>query len=173
MAANRRRGGGGRRKRSRDPRPVEWEPKTKLGRYVKGGKITTMHDALHSGLAIREPQIIDILLPELSDEVLDVNMVQRMTDSGRRVKFVITVVVGNGQGYFCHVQGRSGICTGENYVFHRFTPQLFDALLTHDPAQCINDIAFATAVGIVPNGLGANQPRIAYTTAAHAPAHAN
>jgi len=99
MAGPRRRGGQGRRKRTREPRPVEWDPKTKLGRYVKSGKITTMHDALHSGLTIREPQIIDILLPELSDEVLDVNMVQRMTDSGRRVKFVITVVVGNKDGY--------------------------------------------------------------------------
>jgi len=99
MAGPRRKGGQGRRKRTREPRPVEWDPKTKLGRYVKSGKITTMHDALHSGLTIREPQIIDILLPELSDEVLDVNMVQRMTDSGRRVKFVITVVVGNKDGY--------------------------------------------------------------------------
>jgi len=99
MAGPRRRGGQGRRKRTREPRPVGWDPKTNLGRYVKSGKITTMHDALHSGLTIREPQIIDILLPELSDEVLDVNMVQRMTDSGRRVKFVITVVVGNKDGY--------------------------------------------------------------------------
>jgi len=31
--------------------------------------------------------------------VLDVNMVQRMTDSGRRVKFAITAVVGNRDGY--------------------------------------------------------------------------
>jgi len=99
MAATRRKSGSRRRNRRREPRPVEWEPKTKLGRYVKSGKITTMHDALHSGLALREPQIIDILLPELNDEVLDVNMVQRMTDSGRRVKFVITVVVGNQNGY--------------------------------------------------------------------------
>jgi small subunit ribosomal protein S5 len=58
-----------------------------------------MHDALASGLPLREPEIVDILLPELGDEVLDVNMVQRMTDSGRRVKFVITVVVGNNDGY--------------------------------------------------------------------------
>ena len=40
-----------------------------------------------------------MLLPELSDEVLDVNMVQRMTDSGRRVNFVITTVVGNCDGF--------------------------------------------------------------------------
>jgi small subunit ribosomal protein S5 len=66
---------------------------------VKAGTITTIHDALKSGLPLREPEIVDILLPELDDEVLDVNMVQRMTDSGRRVKFVITVVVGNNDGY--------------------------------------------------------------------------
>lgn len=79
--------------------PVSWDPKTKLGKLVASGKITTMHDALMSGLPIREPEIVDILLPDIEDEVLDVNMVQRMTDSGRRVKFVITVVVGNMDGY--------------------------------------------------------------------------
>ncbi|HEC82132.1 MAG TPA: 30S ribosomal protein S5 [Thermoplasmatales archaeon] len=78
---------------------MEWEPKTRLGHLVKSGEITTIHDALKSRLPLREPEIVDILLPDLKDEVIDVNMVQRMTDSGRRVKFVITVVVGNGDGY--------------------------------------------------------------------------
>ncbi len=58
-----------------------------------------MSDALRTGLPLREPEIIDILLPDLDDEVLDVNMVQRMTDSGRRVSFTITAVVGNGDGF--------------------------------------------------------------------------
>lgn len=78
---------------------AEWTPKTRLGKLVAEGKITSMSDALKSRLHIREPEIIDILLPELADEVLDVNMVQRMTDSGRRVKFAITVVVGNRDGF--------------------------------------------------------------------------
>lgn len=94
------RGGKGRpQRRKRDPTPVEWTPKTKLGRMVKSGEITTMSDALRKGLPIREPEIADILLPGLEDEVIDVNMVQRMTDSGRRIKFVITVAVGNNDGY--------------------------------------------------------------------------
>jgi small subunit ribosomal protein S5 len=76
-----------------------WVPKTRLGKLVKDGKITTIKDALATGLRIREPEIIDILLPELDDEVLDVNMVQRMTDSGRRVRFAIMTVVGNQNGY--------------------------------------------------------------------------
>jgi small subunit ribosomal protein S5 len=76
-----------------------WMPKTRLGKLVKDGKITTIKDALATGLPIREPEIIDILLPDLDDEVLDVNMVQRMTDSGRRVRFAIMTVVGNSNGY--------------------------------------------------------------------------
>lgn len=78
---------------------VAWVPKTKLGKLVYSGKITTMSDALATRLPIKEPEVVDILLPELMDEVLDVNMVQRMTDSGRRVRFAITAVVGNGDGF--------------------------------------------------------------------------
>jgi len=77
----------------------DWVPRTRLGRKVLDGEIKTMSEALRSGLPLRETEIVDILLPGLEDEVLDVNMVQRMTDSGRRVNFVITVVVGNGDGF--------------------------------------------------------------------------
>jgi small subunit ribosomal protein S5 len=66
---------------------------------VEKGEITTMADALKTRLPLREPEIVDILLPDLEDEVLDVNMVQRMTDSGRRVRFAITTVVGNSNGF--------------------------------------------------------------------------
>ncbi len=103
MAVPRRRGRRGQKGRGR-PRPVkdisvEWVPKTRLGEMIKNGKITNMSDALKSGLPLRETEIVDILLPELDDEVIDVNMVQRMTDSGRRIKFVITVAVGNMNGF--------------------------------------------------------------------------
>jgi small subunit ribosomal protein S5 len=77
----------------------DWVPLTRLGQLVRSGEITNMHDALASGLPLREPEIVDVLLPNMEDEVLDVNMVQRMTDSGRRVRFSITVVVGNRDGY--------------------------------------------------------------------------
>jgi small subunit ribosomal protein S5 len=76
-----------------------WSPKTQLGIMVEKGEITSMEDALKTRLPLREPEIIDILLPDLVDEVLDVNMVQRMTDSGRRVRFAVTTVVGNSNGY--------------------------------------------------------------------------
>lgn len=84
---------------SREERLRDWHPRTQLGKLVQAGKLPNMHEVLKTGLNIREIEIVDMLLPEMEDEVLDVNMVQRMTDSGRRVKFAITTVVGNNDGY--------------------------------------------------------------------------
>ncbi len=77
----------------------EWVPRTRLGKLVAEGKIKTIDEALASGLPLKEPQIVDVLLPNLEDEVLEISMVQRMTDSGRRSKFRVTAVVGNRDGY--------------------------------------------------------------------------
>ncbi len=85
---------------------VEWVPQTRLGKLVKDGQVTNMGEALASGLPIREYQIVDALIPEIRDEVLDINMVQRMTDSGRRVKFRATVIVGNGDGFIGIGEGK-------------------------------------------------------------------
>ncbi len=76
-----------------------WEPRTTLGKLVKKKAITTIEQALKSGYPLKEPEIVDYLLRDLKEEVLDINLVQRMTDSGRRVKFRICAVVGNGDGY--------------------------------------------------------------------------
>ena len=78
---------------------ADWVPKTRLGQMVLNGEITNMSDALATKLPLREPEIVDILLPDLKDEVIDLNMVQRMTDSGRRVRFAVTCIVGNGDGF--------------------------------------------------------------------------
>ncbi len=78
---------------------VEWIPTTKLGKMVADEKITTIEDALASGLPLREHGIVDMLVPDMRDEILDINMVQRMTDSGRRVKFRVIVAIGNENGF--------------------------------------------------------------------------
>ncbi len=83
-----------------------WIPKTRLGRLISEGKITTFDDAVATGFPIKEPEIIDSLLSELTDEVLDINMVQRMTDSGRRVKFRAAVAIGNREGYVGFAEGK-------------------------------------------------------------------
>ncbi len=94
------------REREFEEEAVEWVPQTRLGKLVKEGQVTTMAEALASGLPIREYQIVDALIPEIRDEVLDINMVQRMTDSGRRVKFRATVIVGNGDGFVGMGEGK-------------------------------------------------------------------
>jgi len=95
--------GGRRRRRSASDEAVAalrtWTPKTRLGREVMAGRIITFEAAIASGLPIREVQIIDALMPNLEDEVIKVNMIQRMTDSGRRVRFNVMACVGNKDGY--------------------------------------------------------------------------
>lgn len=95
--------GGRRRRRSASDEAIAslrtWTPKTRLGREVMAGRIITYEAAIASGLPIRESAIVDALLPNLEDEVIKVNMVQRMTDSGRRVRFNVMACVGNKDGY--------------------------------------------------------------------------
>ncbi|ASJ09922.1 30S ribosomal protein S5 [Thermococcus sp. P6] len=92
-----------------DPREItqrvleEWEPKTKLGRLVKEGQITDIHEIFRKGYQIKEPEIVDVLLPEVNmrenQEVLDIALTVRMTDSGRRIRFRVLAAVGNRDGY--------------------------------------------------------------------------
>jgi|TARA_B100000902_G_scaffold59612_2_gene66653 small subunit ribosomal protein S5 len=90
-------------RRRRGPDPLaglrSWQPRTRLGRMVINGEILTYEEAMATGLPIREVEIVDALLPNLTDDVLAVNMIQRMTDSGRRVRFNVLCVVGNSDGY--------------------------------------------------------------------------
>ena len=76
----------------------EWVPKTKLGRLVKEGHINSIEEILQNNYRIREPEIVDALFPDLRQEVVDVSMVQRQSDSGQQKSFRLTVVVGNGEG---------------------------------------------------------------------------
>jgi len=92
-----------RQRRRRQPRtetnPLDdWVPKTKLGRLVKEGHINSIDEIMQNNLRIRESQIVDALFPDLRQEVVDVTLVQRQSDSGQQKSFRITVVVGNGEG---------------------------------------------------------------------------
>ncbi|MDD3753925.1 MAG: 30S ribosomal protein S5 [Methanobacterium sp.] len=85
----------------------EWEPKTNLGRMVKEGEITSIDEIFDRGLPIMELEIVDFLLPDLEEEVMDVNLVQRMHKSGRKVNFRVIVAVGNKKGYVGLGQGKA------------------------------------------------------------------
>ena len=63
------------------------------------GKITSIKDIFEQNIPIKEPEIVDALLPDMKNEVLDVSIVQKQTDAGEITKFKIGVVVGNGDGY--------------------------------------------------------------------------
>ncbi|NJE00005.1 30S ribosomal protein S5 [Thermococcus sp. LS1] len=92
-----------------DPREIaqrvleEWQPRTKLGMLVKEGQITDIHEIFRKGYQIKEPEIVDVLLPEVNlrenQEVLDIALTVRMTDSGRRIRFRVLAAVGNRDGY--------------------------------------------------------------------------
>jgi len=75
-----------------------WQPRTEMGRMVKEGKITSISEILRKGQRPREPEIVDVLVPNLKEDVLGIASVQRMHKSGRRAKFRIVAVVGNRDG---------------------------------------------------------------------------
>jgi len=88
--------------RRRRPRAVEaalerWVPKTRLGRMVLEGQITSIHEIFQEGYGIKEVEIVDSLLPELTDNVIDINLVQKQTDAGERSRFQAIVAIGDGE----------------------------------------------------------------------------
>jgi len=78
---------------------VKWVPKTKLGEMVLSGQIVSIQDILSQGLKIKEPEIVDALLPNLQQEVLGIGLVQKQTDAGEKTRFRAVVAVGNEDGF--------------------------------------------------------------------------
>jgi len=86
---------------------TQWVPRTSLGKQVLEGKITSIKEVFEQNIPIKEPEIVDMLLPDMKHEVLDVNIVQKQTDAGEITKFKIGVVVGNNDGYIGMGIGKS------------------------------------------------------------------
>jgi len=86
--------------RERETASLEaWVPKTRLGKMIQEGKIASVDEVFLSGLKISEPQIVDALIPDLQEEVINVNLVQKQTDAGEKSSFKAIVAVGNRDGY--------------------------------------------------------------------------
>jgi len=77
----------------------EWTPRTRLGRLVQQGKISSIEEIFAEGLKIREPEIVDMLLPDIQEEVIHIGIVQKQTDAGEKTRFKAIVAIGNGNGY--------------------------------------------------------------------------
>ncbi len=92
----------------------EWKPKTEIGRKVASGEITDIDVLFRKGIKIPEPEIVDILLPNLESETIFIGgstgkgggirrtvtrRTTRMHKSGRRYTASAMVVIGNKDGY--------------------------------------------------------------------------
>jgi small subunit ribosomal protein S5 len=77
----------------------EWVPRTRIGKMVKEGKITSIDEIFAMNVPILEPEIVDYLLPDLNHEIIDVGIVQKQTDAGELSRFRVVVIVGNENGY--------------------------------------------------------------------------
>ncbi len=80
-------------------REAGWVPKTKLGKMVQSGQALSLDDVFTQGLRVMEPEIVDVLLPGLKQEVLGIGFVQKQTDAGEKSRFRAVVAVGDNNGY--------------------------------------------------------------------------
>ena len=99
--SRRRRGGDKRRYKETGTaqRLENWVPRTSIGKMVQEGQITSIEEVFAEGQKIREPEIVDVLLPDLQEEVININLVQKQSDAGEKSRFKAVVAVGNRDGY--------------------------------------------------------------------------
>jgi len=101
---------------------VDWKPVTALGKLVKEGKISSIEEVFALGHLILEPKIVDILLPNLQEDLLLIGQAkgkfgggkrrifrqtQKKTSEGNKMKFTTCAVVGNRDGYVGVAVGKS------------------------------------------------------------------
>jgi len=92
----------------------KWNPRTRLGREVKEGKIKDIDSVFKSGLKILEYQIVDKLIPNLESDLILIGQskgkfgggkrriwrqTQKKTAEGNVPSFACMAVVGNRDGY--------------------------------------------------------------------------
>lgn len=91
-----------------------WQPKTSLGKMVKSRQLTTMDEVIATGKPILEPEIVDMLLPNMESDLLMIGQskgkfgggsrrvfrqTQKKTKEGNKPKFSTYAVIGNKDGY--------------------------------------------------------------------------
>ena len=91
--------GRGRGERELERSLEQWVPRTQLGKMIQEGRVTSIEEVFMGGLQLRESQIVDALLPDLQEEVININLVQKQTDAGEKSRFKAIVAVGNRDGY--------------------------------------------------------------------------
>ena len=99
-----------------------WSPKTSLGEQVKKGEIKEIEEILDKGYKILESEIVDVLIPNATVDLLMVGQskgkfgggqkrvfkqTQKKTREGNKPKFLTFAIVGNESGYIGIGSGKS------------------------------------------------------------------
>ena len=99
-----------------------WKPRTSVGKKVKEGSIKGIDEVLDSNKKILEPEIVDLLLPNMATDLLMVGQskgkfgggqkrvfrqTQKKTQEGNKPKFATIAVIGNSDGYVGIGYGKS------------------------------------------------------------------
>lgn len=99
-----------------------WIPRTALGREVRAGKIKSIDEIFNRGVKIMEPEIVDLLLPNLIVDALFIGQAKGKFGGGKRrafrqtqkktmessiVTFGVLAVVGDGKGHIGIGYGRA------------------------------------------------------------------
>ena len=99
-----------------------WKPRTSVGKKVKEGSIKGIDEVLDSNTKILEPEIVDLLLPNMATDLLMVGQskgkfgggqkrvfrqTQKKTQEGNKPKFATIAVIGNSDGYVGIGYGKS------------------------------------------------------------------
>lgn len=85
----------------------DWKPRTKVGQLIKEGKINSMKELFERNLPIVEPEIVDVLLPKLRYDIVDIGIVQKQTDAGELSRYKVLIVMGNMDGYISYGTGKA------------------------------------------------------------------
>lgn len=84
-----------------------WAPKTEIGKKVASGEIKSIDEILEKNIRIKEPEIVDRLLPNLVEEIIENKRVQRVTMNGRVMRFKVVMAVGDKDGHIGLGQGKA------------------------------------------------------------------
>jgi len=111
------------REARKEPSVIDvWKPKTSLGKKVKDKEILSIEEVLDKGYNILEPEIVDVLIPELETELLLIGQskgkfgggqrrvfkqTQKKTREGNKPKFATYGLVGNSNGLVGAGYGKS------------------------------------------------------------------
>lgn len=99
-----------------------WTPRTELGRKVKSGEIKDIDTIIDAGIPILEPEIVDVLLPNLENDLLAIGQskgkfgggkrrvfkqTQKKSPEGNKPSFAAMAAIGNKDGYVGLGKGKS------------------------------------------------------------------